>query len=411
MRKPELRYKLARNFTLMGANEFLAALRLFYPISILYFSEITGSFTTSMGVFSVATITMAILEVPTGILSDKWGRRNLLIMGCLLEFLATLAYALGGTSFLFNGTIWLYIGGILFGMAGSLFSGNNYALLYETAQSLRQRHRLSHILGRNASMEQLGLALASAAGGGLLWFGTGFDTLVWLTLIPMGLAIVTAIMVMEPPRHSISESNAWNHMKEALHLLITNKQLRLLTLCSGWKTGWGLASHSLMPKFIEMVWPLWAVPFYRFGQNLVGFVSYWLAGKVTDKLTPLKTLVGASFLSDVISVISVSLANLFSPFLLFITQFNWAVGNTANDTLQQHQFSAEQRSTMGSLISLTISIINALAALALGLIADTFGVTTALICTAIITMPVALGYFKLYQTDKKTLQNNAQHAR
>jgi len=47
MRKPELRYKLARNFTLMGANEFLAALRLFYPISILYFSEITGSLTTA----------------------------------------------------------------------------------------------------------------------------------------------------------------------------------------------------------------------------------------------------------------------------------------------------------------------------------------------------------------------------
>lgn len=392
--------KIARNFDLMGANEFLAALRFFYPISIIYFAAVTGSYATAMGVFSIATIAMALLEVPTGVLSDKWGRRNLLIVGCIFETIAVLCYAIASTHFVLSGTYWLYLGGVFFGLSGSLFSGNNYALLYESAESLRQRHRLAHILGRNSSMEQLGLATASATAGLLLWWGVDMEVLFWLTLIPMSLTIVTALLTIEPPRHSLSESNPWGHMKDAFLLILRNKELRLLALCSSWKAGWGLASHSFLPKFIETVWPMWAVPFYRFGQNTIGFISYWIAGTVTKKFSPLKTLLGTSLISDVVSLLAFWISSLFSPFLLMLSQFNWAIGNTATETLQQQHFSKEQRSTMGSLISLCTSITNALAAITLGLIADHLGVRNALILVALIILPVAFFYLALYKNNK-----------
>lgn len=400
MDKKSYQSKLAKNLTLMGANELFAALRFFYPISILYFADVTGSFAVAMGVYSCATIVGALLEVPTGVLSDKWGRRNIFVLGCTIEWLAAFCYAMAATHFLMGGTAWLYIGAACFGISGSLFSGNNYALLYETAECLRQRHRLAHILGRNSSMEQLGLAGASAVAGILLWFGASFEMLFWLTLIPMSCALIAALMTTEPPRHSLSESHPWAHMKDAFHLIVQNKELRLLAICSAWKTGWGMSSHSFLPKFIETVWPVWAVPFYRLGQNIIGFFSYWFAGKVTDKFTPLKTLFGMSLISDGLSLIAFGIANLVSPFLLMLSQVNWAVGNTANDTLQQQHFSKEQRSTMGSLISLLSSLMNAIAAVILGLFTDHIGPQNTLLVIAVMMLPISFGYLSLYKTNK-----------
>ncbi|MCB1559435.1 MAG: MFS transporter [Alphaproteobacteria bacterium] len=396
----DLNAKLAKNITLMGANEFFAALRFFYPISILYFAEVTGSFAVAMGIFACATIVGALLEVPTGVLSDKWGRRNIFVLGCVIEWLAAFCYAMAATHFLIGGTAWLYIGAACFGTSRSLFSGNNYALLYETAECLRQRHRLAHILGRNGSMEQLGLATASAVAGILLWFGGSFEMLFWLTLIPMSCALIAALMTTEPPRHSMSESHPWAHMKDAFHLIVQNRELRLLAICSAWKTGWGMSSHNFLPKFIETLWPVWAVPFYRLGQNIIGFFGYWFAGKVTDKLSPLKTLFCLSFISDGLSLIAFGISNLVSPFLLMLSQINWTVGNTANDTLQQQHFSKEQRSTMGSLISLLSSMTYAIAAVILGLFADHIGVQNTLLVIAVIMLPVTFGYLSLYKTNK-----------
>lgn len=398
-KKYEIR-KLARNYNLMGLNELFGALRLFYPISILYFTEITGSFAAGMGVFSFATLSMALLEIPTGILSDKWGRRHLLILGCLFEFLAVASYAFAASPFLVSGTIWLYTGGFFFGLAGALFSGNNYALLYETAQNLKQNNKLPHILGRNSSMEQFGLAISGVLAGLLLWLGIDFHTLVLLSLIPMGLNIGVAVLTTEPPKHYMTEDNAWQHMKYATRLLIGNKELRLLALCSSWKTGLGMSTHLFMPKFIETVWPLWAVPFYRTGQNLVGALSFWFAGKVTDRFGQIKALMSSSLLSEGLSVISYVFSNAFSPFLLFITQSTWAIGNTADNALQQKHFSSAQRSTMGSLISFMGSIFNAIMAVSLGFIADMIGGRYALILIAIAGAPVIIGYYFLYRNDK-----------
>ena len=45
-------------------------------MAILYFAHVTGSYVLGMSIFSVAYVSSAIFEVPTGIVSDLVGRKN-----------------------------------------------------------------------------------------------------------------------------------------------------------------------------------------------------------------------------------------------------------------------------------------------------------------------------------------------
>lgn len=62
---------LRRNLDLMPIGALLGSTQLFYPIAVLAYREVTGSFANAMGVFAVMSVSQALLEIPTGVFSDK----------------------------------------------------------------------------------------------------------------------------------------------------------------------------------------------------------------------------------------------------------------------------------------------------------------------------------------------------
>ena len=394
------RLRLRHNIPLMNIHAFLSMSVFFYPISILYFQQVTGGLTAAMGVFSCGTLIQVIFEIPLGIISDRWGRRILVVLGCIAEFCAVTSYALATTPPAFSGWVWLYLGGTFFGFAAACFSGNNNALLYETADYYNKKNIISKILGRKSSMEQAALALTGIVAATLLWFGFDFHDLVLLTLCPYALNIVVSFFVQEPPTHTIEEQNTWDHTKEAMRLLIINKKLRLLFLSESISTSTSWSAHYLMPKFISLVWPTWAVPLYRLGQNLTGAVSFWKASDIINRFGPEKVLLGGNLLSLFASSIAYILSSVISPFFLFINQIFFATGTTSSETLQQQNFSTAQRSTMASLISFSNGIFMALLYPIAGLLADIFSLQTALFIILICSLPTLFIYHRLYSHHK-----------
>lgn len=393
--------KLAKNFRLLGLSKFLNCLRIYNSITILFFVSITGSFTLGMSVYACATLAATLMEIPTGLLSDRWNRKNLVIFSTCADFLAVLLYTLAPTDFWLHGLPCLYIGAFCRGTATAATSGNNHAMLYDTSRSVRRTTHIAHILGKNTSMEQIGLAISGLIAGVLLWLGADFHMLVALTLVPYALNIVIASLLIEPPQpkqgpHEAS-ATSWGHIKDSARLLMGNHRLAILALCSSWKSGLGVTSYFFIPKLIEQVWPLWAVPFFRFAQNGTGAFSYWISGKISRLFGPFKVLLYGSLISETVAILAFALFNLFSPLLILLTQVTWAFGNTANNTLQQENFSARQRSTMGSLISFMGSLVAAASALVIGALADLFGVQIALIVTSVLALPTLFGYLHLYK--------------
>src|SRR5438093_471040 len=115
-----------RNIKIIKWFNFFGALRLSAPIAVLYFRHVTGSFTLGMSVFSIVFISAALFEIPTGVFSDKIGRRHTLILGALSNILALIFYAIGISPII------LFLGAVLEGLGRSFYSGNNEALLRDS---------------------------------------------------------------------------------------------------------------------------------------------------------------------------------------------------------------------------------------------------------------------------------------
>lgn len=80
-----------RNIKILTWQGFFIGFSLWEPIAAIYFSQVSGSYAWGLSIFSIANISGAIFEIPTGIFSDKIGRKYTTILGGL-------AYTLSGGS-------------------------------------------------------------------------------------------------------------------------------------------------------------------------------------------------------------------------------------------------------------------------------------------------------------------------
>src|SRR3989344_1274989 len=114
------------NIKLLAFFNFFSEFYLYGAILIIYFAKVTGSYALGVSLFSVAMISSALFEVPTGIFFDYLGRKKTMILGTVSGIFALVFYALGLNYW------FLLIGALFEGLQKSWYSGNNDTLLYET---------------------------------------------------------------------------------------------------------------------------------------------------------------------------------------------------------------------------------------------------------------------------------------
>src|SRR5688572_6830492 len=133
---------VARNIRLLAWFHFWGDFRPYAPIAILYFAQISGSYALGMSIFAATRLAQSMLEVPTGIYSDKIGRKKTLVLGAVTGVFSLIFYAIGGTY------LALLTGAIFEGLARAFYSGNNEALLHDTLAEMGQRERYAEYLGK-----------------------------------------------------------------------------------------------------------------------------------------------------------------------------------------------------------------------------------------------------------------------
>ncbi|PIU73071.1 hypothetical protein COS78_04025, partial [Candidatus Shapirobacteria bacterium CG06_land_8_20_14_3_00_40_12] len=149
----------SRNIKILTWQGFLVGFNLWAPIMAIYFAKVTGSYVLSLSVFSIAMISSAVFEIPTGVFSDLIGRRYTTILSGLFLALMGVAYAVG----LNYG--WLVVGAILEGLARALNSGNNDALLYDSLNKSDRKEELEKYMGHIGAAEQGASGVAAILGG------------------------------------------------------------------------------------------------------------------------------------------------------------------------------------------------------------------------------------------------------
>jgi MFS family permease len=74
-----------KNLRLLTYFNFFLDFRPYTVVAILYFQQITGSFALGMLIPSIVMISSAAFEIPTGVLSDKIGRKKTMMLGSIAD--------------------------------------------------------------------------------------------------------------------------------------------------------------------------------------------------------------------------------------------------------------------------------------------------------------------------------------
>jgi len=380
---------MVRNVRLLYVHNFLTDFRFQTAYLVIFFSQILGSYTAAMGILAVENVTSAIMDVPTGLISDRMGRRLTLALGSLCSAAGIGCYAIA------DNIVWLFIGAFLSGLSVCLFNGNNNALLYETLKEKGQEQEFHHYQGKTSSMFQLALGISALCSS--LMTSHGLRFIFVLGIIPQILAVLVSLLFHNPTVHTATERTGLAHFKVAFLKAIRNRRLRLLMIGQAISYGAGEATFNFRNAYINVLWPIWALGIYRGLNNAGGFLGYWFAGKIIDRITAPFMLVVAEvywFFSQIIAVIA---SNFISP-IIFLTGANfYGPFMVARDKLLQDEFSDDQRATMGSIASFTGSLFYAVVALAIGYVSDQWGLAAGVgfgVTTSTLSLPVYIWLFR-----------------
>lgn len=387
-----------KNVHLLSIFNFLIGFSLFAPLAIIYFSHVSGSYTLGASVFGITMLASAIFEVPTGIWSDKVGRKQTIVFGSWARVLAFIFYAIGMSYW------WLVAGAILEGLSRAFYSGNNDAFLYDTLADNKLENEFHEYQGKVSSTEQLAAGIAGLIGGIIANFS--FTYLMWFSVISQIIMLYVSYLFVEPLSRSLKDVNIYAHMKEAFRLFVHNKKLRLLSLASMLGYSISEVKWEFTAAFTATVWPLWAIGISRMIPNFGASLSFFFSGKLIRKFKAETILLFDNTIGKVISLIAYGFPTVFSPILAIIPSLTYGAGSVAETTLMQKEFSDHQRATMGSLNSLGGSIGFAFMSVVLGGLADKFGPAEALVILTVISLPIIYLYWIIFRNHRSGVQSN-----
>ena len=135
--------------------------------------------------------TVTILEVPSGILADKFGRKRLLIISGVLSAAEFIVLLSAYNFWTFGADM------ILAGIGKSFSSGSENALLYDSLLAENRQADYEKFIGRQAAADFMGGLLAALCGSLLANF-MGLEINYWFSFFSMAAAFFITLTLKEP---------------------------------------------------------------------------------------------------------------------------------------------------------------------------------------------------------------------
>ncbi|MBN2722919.1 MAG: MFS transporter [Deltaproteobacteria bacterium] len=131
-----------------------------FKVFLVFFYLERGLAFTQIGILqAVFAATVIIFEIPTGIYSDRYGRRSAMAWGALLMSLASLGYYFAWSFAVFVSLEFLLALGL------TLTSGADSAFLYDMLKKSGKVEKYPEMEGKASMAKHFGMAISSAVGG------------------------------------------------------------------------------------------------------------------------------------------------------------------------------------------------------------------------------------------------------
>ena len=181
----------ARNVALYPWFKFFQNLIFWQAIWFLYFqSELSAA--EAILLYAIYDVGTTALEVPSGYMSDRIGRRFTLIASAVAGCAGTALLALGDSFALFA------LGQLLLGAGMAFASGTDTAMLYESLAAQGRETEIEHQEVKAWRHSFVGLAVSAVTGGSMALFSM---TLPFVAgAIAFGFVILLTLRFSEPPK-------------------------------------------------------------------------------------------------------------------------------------------------------------------------------------------------------------------
>lgn len=360
--------RIRSNVRLFYIYIFLNRLEMWLPVTVLLVQDRGFSLTQYTVADAVWYVSTLVFEVPTGAVTDRYGKKISLLIALLLQSISLFILAFG-YSFLC-----IVVAYILWGCGSSFETGTHDALIYDSLKQINQERDYRRVMGRIQTLAILAGAMGSIMAGYL----GGID-LALPILLTASIALLTCPLVLlfkEPDVLDVREPSHLLHIKESILYVSHHRLVALLILYSSiMMTGvWGLHDfyQPLLRSFgvsVERIGLLYL--FFRLSGVMGAQLSdplYKIAGRILVYVIPFCFAISVFCIGFFVTPWVIG-----AVFVIYFTEGLYYP--ILNDIVNQNLPSGK-RATIISLGSVLACLMGCVAYPVLGRIADVFSLQT-----------------------------------
>jgi len=333
---------------------------------------------------AIYSISIVVLEIPSGYLADAIGRKKTIILGAIFGFLGFVAYSF---SYDFLGFL---VAEIILGIGQSLISGADSALLYDTLLESGKKDDYIKHEGRMVSIGNFSEAAAGLLGGLLATLSLRYPY--YAQTVISAMAIPASFLLYEPHSHKkIVKMSFYNILQLVKHALHDNKELKWNNVFSS-IIG---ASTLTMAWFAQPYFKMVLLPLSLFGimwtlLNLTVGVSSMYAHKIESYFKFKKIMIGIAIFIPLGFIIVSRINMLWGISILFLFYIIRGIATPVLKDYINRLCTSDVRATILSVRNFMIRIFFAIIGPFVGWYNDKFSLQSALLISGLLFLVLAL---------------------
>ncbi len=217
--------RLSANIWKLTLQKSLVTAYFQLPIIVLFWQDIGLNMLQIMTLKAVFAIATVIMELPSGVFADLYGRKLSLILAGLMDTVGIGLYCFAD-SFLELLVAELFLAGFV-----ALQSGADTAFLYDTLKSLKRAEEYPKILGNIIFLSTMVLGVTNILGGFIGEFELRWTLFACFPFV-LG-AFFIALTLFEPPREDMSNMSHGLHLSNTLQVFRLDQGMVWLIIFAG----------------------------------------------------------------------------------------------------------------------------------------------------------------------------------
>lgn len=202
-------------FALYG---FLKNLRFFDPFMLLFLREVGLSFFQIGLLYAVRDFSANLLEIPSGIYADAFGRRQSMVLSFVSYLLSFLVFYLLPNFYVY------VLAMLLFGIGEAFRSGTHKALILAHLRIQGLEDQKVTYYGQTRAASQLGSAVSSLIAAALVFYGGRYRPVFLASMVPYALDLVNLASyprILDGKRVGMQRGALWERYRTTLSSLVT----------------------------------------------------------------------------------------------------------------------------------------------------------------------------------------------